>query len=292
MIKIVVNKNSRAIKILAPIFHDELSRNGCKNKIVYSDNLNKTPVKAGDIFFVLAPHKFKSFERTAKNIKATYIMYQQEHLSNKHKTGRKRIIQLKSFINKYDYIVDVSEINKPIYTKFGRKIDFILPTAYHKYFEYSSLKPRQEKYQCLFFGRFHDKPRRRKILKPLMNKFVFYPKLQDIYGKNLEKAIRDSRIILNIHQDNVLFPEWLRIILAIANHKLLITEPTNNIEPLIKNKHIVFASTKEMAQKIYYYLDHKGAYQKIVNSAYAFAKTNYRMDIYIKKFVHHFANIL
>lgn len=292
MIKIIVNNNSRAIKILAPIFHDELSRNGYKNKILYSDNLNKIPVKAGDIFFIFTPHKFKNFKRTIKNKKAVFIMYQQEHLSYQNKTGRKRIYQLRSFINKYDHIVDVSEINKPIYKKFGREIDFILPTAYHKYLEFNYSRVCKNKYQCLFFGRFYDKPRRKAVLKPLINKFIFYPKFQDIYGENLKKAIKDSKIILNIHQDKVLFPEWLRIILAIANHKLLISEPTNNIKPLVKNKHFILAKVGEMEKKINYYLNHEAAYQKIVNSAYTFVKSKYRMDDYIKKFVHHFANIL
>lgn len=284
MIKIIVYKNSKAIKILAPIFKKELVKLNYDVDIIFSEDLNTVPNSPGDIFFVFTPHKFKNFVRNKNNKSALFIMYQQEQLSYGDTTGIQRIDELKSFIDKYDYIVDISDFNKPIYKSFGRNVDYVLPTAYHENFEFKDFNKYQEKYNCLFFGRYLDKPRRQDVLRPLIERYNFYPQFEGLYDDSLKIAVMESKIILNIHQSEMLFPEWLRIIIAIANKKLVISEPVSNINPLLDHEHIILTTTENLSMEIDYFLKNEKEYNKIVNNSYDFIKSNYRMDFYIKEF--------
>lgn len=283
MIKIIIHKKSKAIKILGPIFQKELAKIGYKTQLITCEDLNQITHESNDIFFVFTPHKFLKFRRNKYNRKAKLILYQQEQLSNTTKDGILRIQQLKKIIDHYDIIIDVSNINKKFYKKLHRKIDFIIPTAYHKNFEILN-KKKLVKYDCLFFGRYSDKPRRISIIEKLKMQINFYPKYEKIYGKNLFKAIQESKIILNIHQSELKFPEWLRLILGIANKKLVISEPTLNIRPLQKNNHIIMSKWQDIPKIVNYYKNNNKEYKKITNESYNFIKNNYRMDNIIKEF--------
>lgn len=284
MIKIIVNRKSKAIKILAPIFKKEFIKLGYKTAVVRCSNLNKITCNSGDIYFVFTPHKFADFTRNRKNRKALFIMYQQEQLSKKDKIGKMRIHQLRRYIKNYDYIVDVSNYNSGIYKELGRKIDFIIPTAYHENFKFSSKSAQKNQYECLFFGRYKDKPRRIKILNYLTRFNSFYPKFESIYDQKLKSAIVQSRIVINIHQSNMNFPEWLRIMLGMANKKLVISESISHISPLVANKHIVISNWRAMPKRIQYFLKHQREYKKITKQGYNFIKKKYRMDRFIKEF--------
>jgi hypothetical protein len=284
VIKIILHKNSKGVKILAPIFRGEFNRLGFKSRIIITDDLYAISRGSRDIFFVFTPHKFTNFKRTNENSEAVFIMYQQEQLSFKTKVGKMRINQLKSFIEYYDYIVDISRFNNQVYKIFRRKVDFFLPTAYHKKFEINAQIKKNHSYDIIFFGRYKDKPRRIRILKYLCKHSNFYPKFEGLYGQELNRAIVHSEFILNIHQNNDQFPEWLRIMIAVSNKKLLITEPITHIKPLRKNRDFVESSWSEMPMVIDEYLKNKKKCIKITNSAYYNVKKNYRLDYFLGEF--------
>jgi len=284
MIKIIIHKQSKGIKILAPILKKELDKIGEFSQVIVGGDLDKISAKSQAIFFVLTPHKFTNFRRVNK--RAKFIMYQQEQLLLDSDMGIFRFKQLKKFIDLFDHIVDVSELNLPAYGKLGRKVDYILPTAYHEDFEYNCSVEDKIKYDCLFFGRYSDKPRRKEILNKLNKEFNFYPKFEGIYDFELKKAIKQSKIILNIHQSDGFFPEWLRIILGIANKRLVISEPLKGIAPLNINRDIIVARDYELPKKIFHYLNDRDDYDKVVQEAYNLVKKRYRMENYVKEMAH------
>lgn len=286
MIKLIFHKNSRAIKILGPIFSFEFEKYGCETQIIITDDLDNLKGKNIDIFFVFTPHKFKEFKRTGKNKSSVFIAYQQEQLKPDVINNELRINQVKEYADKFDIIIDTDESNIKYLKKIGHTPSFILPTAYHEYFEFKNkINKIIPEYECLFFGRVSDKPRRQKILNKIKDKYSFYPKFENIYDQELEEAVILSKIVLNIHQSINKFPERLRIIIGISNKKLVISEPLDNIKPLIPNKHFVSCSHLEFNSKIKYYLEHKNGYAAITENAYSFVKKSFRMDGFIKEFV-------
>jgi len=285
MIKIIVFYKSKGIRILAPIIRDELKKIGYLARIIFAKNLDLIIGNKKDTFFVFTPHKFANFKRDGTNRDSKFIAFQQEQFSDKTPEGIRRINQFKPLIDKYDFIVDVSARNIKFLKEMGHKPEFILPTGYHHYLEFSKdIKTTQKKYECLFFGRYHDKPRRQKILAKLSKKFKFYPKYEGLYGANLKRAIYGSKIVLNIHQNMMKFPEYLRIMLAMANKRLVISEKINKIEPPELRDYMISAPVNKLADKIDYYLHHKDEYDKIVNGGYKYIKKNFRIDFYIKQF--------
>ena len=282
MIKIIVFYKSKGVRVVAPIIRDELRKLGYSSSITYANDLDLIKGTKKDTFFVFTPHKFMGFKKNGKNNEAKFIAFQQEQFSNKDKIGRWRIKQFKKLIGKYDYIVDIDPNNIKYLKKMGHKPEFILPTAYHEYFEFKG--NRDIKYECLFFGRYYDKPRRVKILSELSKQFKFYPKYEDLYDRELQKAILNSKIILNIHQCTINFSEFLRLSLALSNKKIVISEPIKHIEPLKEEEHLIFSSVEELPKKIEYYLNNSKEYNQIVNNAHKFIKNNFRMDKYIGQF--------
>lgn len=285
MIKIIIFHKSLGVRIVAPVIRDELKKLGYASLIIYATDLDLVPASERDVFFVFTPHKFGRFKRNGVNKNAKFIAFQQEQFSDKDDIGILRINQFKKLIGKYDFVVDIDHANNKYLKRMGHGPEFILPTAYHEYFEFfNKRKIIKSKYDCLFFGRYHDKPRRQKILKKLSKKFNFYPKYEDLYGLELKKAILDSKIVLNIHQCSIKFSEFLRLTLAMCNRRLVISEPINYISPLEEGEHIIFSSLHNLPNKIRFYLNNPEEYDQITDSAYNFIKKNFRMDDYIKKF--------
>lgn len=275
-----MSQRSKAIRILSRVFKAGLESSGFDADILIVDELDELP-KTDDLFFVFTPHKFHQFKRSAFSKKAEFVMYQQEQLSFRTEEGKFRIDQLHGFIDQYDRIVDVSRDNLPVYERFGRRVDFILPTAYHELFEFNL--DVQPVYDCVFFGRYDDKPRRREVIGPLMEEFRFYPRFSGLYGDDLGSAIAESRIVLNIHQGDLDFPEWLRLMLAISNKRLLVSEPIGDITPLRVGEHIVVASKTDLSATIRFYLSDSDSYARITEAAYEFVKANYRMDVLLSQ---------
>jgi hypothetical protein len=88
-----------------------------------------------------------------------------------------------------------------------------------------------------------------------------------------------------VHQTEAPVPEWLRLIIAMANKRLVISEPMSHSDPLVPGRHFIQASPQEFSASVSRYLSRPDEYDKITTEAYGFLTTNYRIDTYLLRFI-------
>jgi hypothetical protein len=93
------------------------------------------------------------------------------------------------------------------------------------------------------------------------------------------RLLRSCKILVNIHANDNTYFEWLRIIMALANGCLVISETSEYIEPLINGKHLVITELDDIAAQCDYYLEHDSERLAIVNAAYQFITQEFTSGI-------------
>jgi len=96
------------------------------------------------------------------------------------------------------------------------------------------------------------------------------------------RLLRSCKILVNIHANDNTYFEWLRVVMAIANGCLVISESSDYIEPLINGKHLIVAELDDIAAQCDYYLEHESERLAIVNKAYKFITQEFSSGILCK----------
>jgi hypothetical protein len=110
--------------------------------------------------------------------------------------------------------------------------------------------------------------RREEILKVLSNRYNIYPKYENLWGEEKEKAILSSKICLNIHFDNGLVFESPRMYEYLANKRFVLTEKISDSYPFIEGEDYESFYIHNMFQKIDYYLSHPQERNRIAKNGY------------------------
>lgn len=124
-----------------------------------------------------------------------------------------------------------------------------------------------------FFNRHNSQITITRLEKP---KFAQTPGFYANEQRN--QLLSSSKIIINVHAVENTYFEWLRVMMAIANGCLFVTEVSDHIEPLINHKHLVMVSLDEIPERCEYYLTHESERLKIVNRAYDFVTRYYSSE--------------
>jgi hypothetical protein len=76
-----------------------------------------------------------------------------------------------------------------------------------------------------------------------------------VFGRDKYELLARSRILINLHRDDVLpgYFEWARLIEAMANGCAVLTEPSTGHDPLVDARH--FVATKDIADELRALLD-------------------------------------
>jgi hypothetical protein len=90
-------------------------------------------------------------------------------------------------------------------------------------------------------------------------------------GKKRAELFASSKILLNVHAYEHSYFEWYRIITALANRCLLISERSLHYEPLEINRHFVMVDLEDIPAVCRYYLENEEARHRITEEAYQFA---------------------
>lgn len=96
------------------------------------------------------------------------------------------------------------------------------------------------------------------------------------------RLLRSCKILVNIHANDNTYFEWLRVVMAIANGCLVISETSDYIEPLINGKHLIITELDDIAAQCNYYLEHESERLAIVNEAYEFITQEFNSGILCK----------
>ena len=133
---------------------------------------------------------------------------------------------------------------------------YFLPHSNFKSMRYYEKYPDiKEEYDLFFTGwstGIHN--RRAEILKALSDRYNIYPKYENLWGAEKEKAILSSKICLNIHFDNALVFESPRMYEYLANKKFVLTERISDSYPFIEGEDYDYFYVNNMIRKIDHYL--------------------------------------
>jgi glycosyltransferase involved in cell wall biosynthesis len=87
--------------------------------------------------------------------------------------------------------------------------------------------------------------------------------------------LQRAKILLNVHYSELLYFEWHRALIAIANRCCLITETCEGFEPLVPGKHFVMAKVDDLVTCCEYYLNHDEERRAIAETAYNFVRDRF-----------------
>lgn len=76
--------------------------------------------------------------------------------------------------------------------------------------------------------------------------------------------------MINIHFADRTYFEWHRVLMAIANRCLVVSEPSDYTAPLVSDRHIVFTKPETIDEVCQYYLNNEYERMKITEQAYEF----------------------
>lgn len=240
-------------KIILRIFYPEkllsLSKN-IKNVIdkqktiecnIYSyDILEKIKIqKINEYFFIIGFSGYNfSFTNGFK-----YFLYQLEQINTQQKINNILTEQNKKLIENSIVTFDYSLLNMKYYPEYLKeKIKILLPPLkleinQSELINYKSKHQDQYKYDILFYGTLTI--RRTKIMEEL-NRFFKTKYVSNVYGKELENLIKESKICLNLHYyDDSIF-ESVRIHELLSYNSIILSEypckeDMENIQPYTNN---------------------------------------------------------
>lgn len=155
----------------------------------------------------------------------------------------------------------------------------LVPLGYHP--SHGRLLHRERDIDVVFLGDFHL-PRRRRILRRLEHEGVDVVKLGDysnpeLWGEGRVELMNRVKIALNIPRLEGHLPD-LRLLVAMANGALVVSEPLYLPEPYRPGVHYVEASVDELAATIRRYVEDDDARRQITDEAHRFVTTELTLE--------------
>lgn len=103
------------------------------------------------------------------------------------------------------------------------------------------------------------------------------PHLEDsgefLWGEQRWELLRRSKLIVNIHRDDLAYLEWLRVIGAMLNGCLVLTEHSIGFDPLVPGEHFISVGYDRLPFAIDALLLDPGRIAEIAQSAYHFIRS-------------------
>jgi hypothetical protein len=282
---------------IAEIFNEGFNKNGIKSQIKI-DQLPSTRPESGLIQIVIAPHEFFNLfleprlKRGAKVkdfLQAVYILSAEQPNTQWFKAACQLAASSKG-------VLDITQHTAMEYRK-GRIFTIHAPLGYASCFE-AGIDP-HDLPECnvdlLFLGSMSRKRElflshnaalfnqyRSNIVITRLEKLKFSHTKGFFAGHDRNRLLRSSKILVNVHANDNTYFEWLRVIMAIANGCLVISETSDYIKPLINGKHLIITELDDIAAQCEYYLEHESERQAIVNEAYKFVTQEFNTSILCK----------
>jgi hypothetical protein len=282
---------------IAEIFHEGFKNNGVKSQIEI-DQLPSTQPRPGLIQVVIAPHEFFNLfleprlqpgEKVFDFLKAVYVLSAEQPLTHWFEMACKWAAASKG-------VLDITEHTAIEYRKRGI-YSIHAPLGYASCFE-AGIDPHNlpdRTVDILFLG--SHSPKRELFLSHNAALFNHYksnivitrlekPKFSHTRGffadHERNRLLRTCKILVNVHANDNTYFEWLRVIMAIANGCLVISETSDYIEPLVNGKHLIITELDDIATQCEYYLEHESERLAIVNEAYKFVTQEFNTAIHCK----------
>lgn len=155
-----------------------------------------------------------------------------------------------------------------------------VPLGYHASYG-RDLKRSQRDIDVLFLGAL-DVPRRRRLITRLRDSGVRVEAVgswhrKDTWGEARTELLNRTKIFLNIQR----YPgemSGLRMILAMANKAMVVSEPIYMPEPYLPGRHWAQATIEQMPEVIAHYLEHESERQQLVEAGHELVMNQITLD--------------
>ena len=87
-------------------------------------------------------------------------------------------------------------------------------------------------------------------------------------GAERNRLLRRSKVLVNVHSSDRHYFEWLRALQCMANHCLVVSEPSSRAEPLVDGRHVVFADLDTLVERCEHYVRNDAEREQITRRAY------------------------
>lgn len=104
-------------------------------------------------------------------------------------------------------------------------------------------------------------------------------------GQERNQLLSDSKIIINIHFADRNYFEWHRVLMAVANQCLVVSETSDYTDPLLNGKHLVLTQFDNITSVCKDYLERKSERVKLTKQAYQLVTESYTAGIVCKKLI-------
>jgi hypothetical protein len=217
---------------IAENIRDILKKLNFRVEIIYNKNNYNYINVPNNYMFIICVNINKKLEELPKN----FIFFQIEQTN---------CLNFKSndiFLQNATAVWDFSIKNYQKYKHIDFKKIFYLPLLFYSpsnsYISYQDIN----EYDILFYGTIND--RRKNILSKLKNKYnIFTTETKNIFNEELNKYIKKSKIIINLHYYNDVALEICRINEVLKFNKLVISEKpssTDYYNQLKYSKYVVY----------------------------------------------------
>ena len=201
-----------------------------------------------------------------------WVAFQAEQLYTRETGGeifsKTHLKALKPYLKVYDIILDFSEENANLLRRYTKaRVELFCDYARKRVCLSEELTNAPE-YDILFIGNMPGVDgRRQAIIDHLSKKYKVHPMAFDLWREKKVRAIKNSKICLNIHYEEARFEEQERFLDYIENHAFVLSEPMYN--PIFEDgKEYVSFYLSDLDKKIDYYLSHEDERQRIADRAY------------------------
>jgi hypothetical protein len=281
---------------IAEIFDEGFSNSGVDSEI----KIDKIPLLQPPpnlMQIVIAPHEFFNLflqplltaEEILEIVKSVYMLSAEQPLTHWFEMACDRAFPSKG----------VLDITKHTASEYHKRGIFTLhaPLGYASCFEagIDFNNPPNRTFDLLFLG--SNSPKRELFLSQNASLFNCHnsnivitrlekPKFSHTAGffsnHSRNRLLRSCKILVNVHANDNTYFEWLRVMMAISNGCLVISETSDYIEPLIDGKHLIITTLDDIATQCDYYLEHESERLDLVNQAYEFITQEFNSGILCK----------
>lgn len=91
-------------------------------------------------------------------------------------------------------------------------------------------------------------------------------------GAGKWQALAASKLLLNVHRDDLAYLEWQRFVEAMANGCVVVSEHSRDFEPLVPGEHFVSVSLERLPHALDVLLEDEGRLAALRDAAYAFVR--------------------
>ena len=111
------------------------------------------------------------------------------------------------------------------------------------------------------------------------------PRADFLVGEEKWLALRSAKALLNIHRDATPYFEWVRVLEAIANGCVVVSEPSNDVGPLVPGEHFVSDRVESLALLASGLLRDDDRVRTIRSAAYDFVRSELPMGPAVQRLV-------